>query len=65
MKPKEIEDIPGRFNVTDIDRNDVYLIRSLVEEFCHYFNFDFNKMMSRKFTKMVPTLNRSYERLYL
>jgi len=50
--------------ITDPDKNDMELIRSLVKEFCGYFNFDFDAVMSGKFSKIAPVSYRPYGRLY-
>lgn len=60
----EITNLGKEVEVTNVDRSDVQLIRSLVKEFCGYFSFDFDEVMSRKFTKIVPVSTRPYGRLY-
>lgn len=60
----EITSLGKEVKVMDIDKSDVHLIRSLIKEFCDYFNFNFDEIMSRKFTKIVPVSHRPYGRLY-
>lgn len=60
----KITNLGKEVEVRDIDENDVNLVRSLVKEFCDYFSFDFDEIMNRKFTKIVPVSNRPYGRLY-
>ena len=60
----EITDLGKEVEVMDIDGSDAELIRILVKEFCNYFGFDFDEVMSRKFTKIMPVSYRPYGRLY-
>jgi glutamate synthase domain-containing protein 3 len=60
----EITHLGKEVKVMDIDESDVHLIRSLVNEFCGYFSFDFDEIMSRRFTKIVPVSTRPYGGLY-
>jgi glutamate synthase domain-containing protein 3 len=60
----EITNLGKEVEVTDVDKSDVRFIRSLVKESCGYFSFDFDEIMSRKFTKIVPISNRPYGKLY-
>jgi glutamate synthase domain-containing protein 3 len=42
-----------------VGKRDSRVIESLVREFCGYFGFDFEKVMSTKFRKIVP-VSRSH-----
>lgn len=60
----EINNLGQEVEVMDVDESDTHLIRSLVKEFCGYFGFDFDEIMRRKFTKILPISNRPYGRLF-
>jgi len=60
----EITNLGKEVELTDVNENDLELIRSLVKEFCGHFNLDFDEVMNRKFTKIVPVSHRPYGRLY-
>lgn len=59
-----ITNLGKEVKVMDVDENDMHLIRRLVKEFCDYFSFDFDEIISKKFTKIMPVSNRPYGRLY-
>ena len=50
--------------VMKVGKRDTQLIQSLVAEFCEHFGFDFAKVMSTPFRKIVPVSKRPYEALY-
>jgi glutamate synthase domain-containing protein 3 len=50
--------------VMKIGKRDIQLIESLVAEFCEHFGFDFAKVMSAGFRKIVPVSKRPYGELY-
>jgi glutamate synthase domain-containing protein 3 len=50
--------------VMNVNKGDLDLIQGLVKEFCNYFDFDFNDVMSRKFSKIVPFSHRPYGMIY-
>jgi glutamate synthase domain-containing protein 3 len=45
-------------------KRDLRVIESLVREFCGYFDSDFEKVMDRRFQKILPLSKRPYEKLY-
>jgi len=60
----EITHLGREVKVMNVDKGDLVLIRTLVREFCDYFNFDFDEVMSRKFSKIVPFSHRPYGMIY-
>jgi glutamate synthase domain-containing protein 3 len=44
---------------------DVKLIGGYLKEYCEYFGFDYNKVMSEKFTKLMPLSLRPYGNMYM
>jgi glutamate synthase domain-containing protein 3 len=50
--------------VKEVGKRDARVIESLVREFCGYFGFDFEKVMSKRFFRIVPVSRRPYEKLY-
>jgi len=60
----EISHIGKEVEVKPVDKKDMDLIQSLVKEFCNYFDFNFDKVMQERFTKIVPVSNRPYGGLY-
>ncbi len=47
-----------------VGKRDARVIEGLVHEFCGHFGFDFDKVMSKPFRKIVPVSSRPYEKLY-
>jgi len=47
-----------------VGKRDSRVIEGIVREFCGYFGFDFEKVMSTKFRKIMPVSRRPYETLY-
>jgi glutamate synthase domain-containing protein 3 len=60
----EITHLGKEVKVMDVNKSDLKLIQSLVKEFCGCFNFDFNEVMNRKFSKIVPFSHRPYGSVY-
>jgi glutamate synthase domain-containing protein 3 len=50
--------------VMEVNKSDLKTIRALVSEYCSYFNWDADKIMQGKFTKLVPFSHRPYGRIY-
>lgn len=48
----------------DLDAEDIGLLKRLTEEFCSYFNFDTERILNHKFSKIVPVSHRPYGRIY-
>ncbi len=49
----------------ELNEEDTKLIGSFLKEYCEYFGFDFNEVMSGKFMKLVPLSHRPYGNLYV
>ena len=60
----EITHLGKEVKVMDVTKTDLNHIRSLVTEYCGYFNADFDAIMSGKFVKIVPYSHRPYGRIY-
>jgi glutamate synthase domain-containing protein 3 len=43
---------------------DEKMLKTYLKEYCEYFNFNLNEILSEKFTKLVPTTHRPYGKLY-
>jgi glutamate synthase domain-containing protein 3 len=50
--------------VMEVNKSDLKTIKALVNEYCSYFNWDADKIMQGKFTKLVPFSHRPYGRIY-
>jgi glutamate synthase domain-containing protein 3 len=60
----EITHLGKEVKVMDVNKTDMKRIRSLVKEYCGYFNADFDAIISGKFVKIVPYSHRPYGRIY-
>ena len=60
----EITNLGKEVKVMDVNKADLDQIRSLVKEYCGYFNADSEAIMSGKFVKIVPYSHRPYGRIY-
>ena len=60
----EISNLGKEVKVMDTDEADLEQIRTLVNEYCNYFNADQDAIMTGKFMKIVPNSNRPYGRIY-
>lgn len=60
----EITHLGNEVEVMDVNETDIHLIQNLTKEFCNYFNFDFDKVIGKKFAKIVPVSHRPYGSLY-
>lgn len=49
----------------ELNDEDTKLIGTFLKEYCEYFGFDLNEVMSGKFTKLVPLSHRPYGSLYV
>ena len=49
----------------ETNEDDMKLLGSYLKEYCEYFGFDFNEVMSGKFMKLVPLSNRPYGNMYV
>jgi glutamate synthase domain-containing protein 3 len=50
--------------IMELEKNDIALLKPIIEEFCGYFNFDANKILTGEFKKLIPFSTRPYGRLY-
>ena len=59
-----VRSLPKEVKVINMDKEDIYLICSLAEEFSRNFNLDPKNIVNKRFVKIVPTSYRPYGRLY-
>jgi glutamate synthase domain-containing protein 3 len=50
--------------ITELEKNDIALLKPIIEEFCSYFDLDSNKILTEEFKKLTPLSTRPYGRLY-
>jgi glutamate synthase domain-containing protein 3 len=50
--------------ITELEENDVALLKPIIEEFCSYFNFNIDEVLAGEFKKIVPLSTRPYGKLY-
>ena len=50
--------------IMDVNNNDLTLLKSLVREYCGYFNLKVETVMERKYSKIIPVSHRPYGRIY-
>jgi glutamate synthase domain-containing protein 3 len=50
--------------VADLNENDSLLLRELVGEFAHHFNYNVEEILRYRFTRLFPLCLRPYGRLY-
>jgi glutamate synthase domain-containing protein 3 len=48
----------------ELEKDDMALLKPIIDEFCSYFNFDANKILTEEFKKLIPTSTRPYGRVY-
>jgi glutamate synthase domain-containing protein 3 len=60
----DILDVGEGTRVMKVGKRDSRVIESLVKEYCEHFGVDFEKVMSKKFRKIVPLSKRPYGALY-
>jgi glutamate synthase domain-containing protein 3 len=65
--------IRGRFDeaslgigakTSELDENDKTLLKSLIEEFCSYFDGNSEALVNSEFSKVVPISHRPYGKMY-
>lgn len=49
----------------ELNEEDMKLITEYLQEYCKYFGFDINQVMSRDFIKLIPVSHRPYGNLYV
>jgi glutamate synthase domain-containing protein 3 len=60
----KVKNLGKEVDTVNIEKKDEQTISSLVTEFCEYFKFDVDDIMSREFTKIIPVSSRPYGQLY-
>ena len=60
----ELTHLGKEVGVTDLNEGDYTILRSLVDEFCNYFELDAEKILENKFNKLYPVSSRPYGELY-
>jgi glutamate synthase domain-containing protein 3 len=60
----EILEVCKGTKLMKVGKRDMQVIESLVKEYCEHFGVDFEKVMSAKFSKIVPISKRPYGALY-
>ncbi|MBS7646942.1 hypothetical protein KEJ24_03805 [Candidatus Bathyarchaeota archaeon] len=50
--------------VTEIEKDDVAVLRPIIEEFCNHFNLDVDTIPLKEFKKLIPHSTRPYGKLY-
>ncbi|MFQ6056272.1 MAG: hypothetical protein ACE5J9_10820, partial [Methanosarcinales archaeon] len=51
-------------SVLELDQNDEKELRKHLEDYCKYFDFNIEEIMSEKFIKLLPLSHRPYGNLY-
>jgi glutamate synthase domain-containing protein 3 len=60
----EVEHLGKEVEASDVNEEDMRLIKDLTGEFCKYFGFNFESIMKDNFTKISPVSRRPYGNLY-
>ena len=47
-----------------LNKSDKKILEKLITEFCEDFSLNFNEIMSKEFTKLIPKSSRPYGALY-
>lgn len=58
------EHLSPNIKVTNLDDEDVKELEQYVKRYCKHFDADYDKIMSKKFKKLVPATSRPYANLY-
>lgn len=58
------ENLSPNIKVTNLDAEDAKELEQYVKRYCKHFDADYNKIMSKKFKKLVPATSRPYANLY-
>ncbi|MBN1134543.1 MAG: hypothetical protein JXA38_06480 [Methanosarcinaceae archaeon] len=51
-------------SVFNLDKKDEKILNKYLKEYCDYFGFDFDELMSKPFIKLLPISSRPYGNLY-
>lgn len=57
--------LPKQVCCSDADKDDIAAIRADIEEFCGYFGFDAEMILSSHFFKLTPNSQNPYKQLYV
>jgi glutamate synthase domain-containing protein 3 len=60
----QVAHIGKEVKIIEFGKNDIALLKPIIEEFCSYFNFDTNEILAGEFKKLVPFSTRPYGKLY-
>jgi glutamate synthase domain-containing protein 3 len=60
----EVRHVGEEVAVTELNEEDFKLLKSLVDEFCGYYELDAKKILESKFNKLIPVSSRPYGNLY-
>ncbi len=60
----EVTHLGKEVKVMDVNNNDLTVIQSLVREYCSHFDVNVDKVMERKYSKIVPISHRPYGTVY-
>lgn len=58
------ENLSPNINVTNLDSDDLKELEKYVKRYCRHFDADYDKIMAKKFKKLVPATARPYANLY-
>lgn len=58
------ENLSPNIKVTNLDAEDVKELEQYVKRYCKHFDADYDRIMSKKFKKLVPATSRPYANLY-
>ena len=56
---------PSQVTLKDAGDEDMTEIMPFIENYCNYFNFDINELMSKKFTVITPDSKKPYKQMYV
>ena len=56
--------LPEQVSCREADAEDISEISALIDEFCHHFGYEPEKIKNSKFFVLVPDTNNPYKRLY-
>lgn len=58
------DNLSPNIKITNPDAEDIKELELYVKKYCKYFDADYDKIMSKKFKKLVPATSRPYANLY-
>ena len=60
----EVRHVGEEVAIVNLEEEDQRMLSCLVDEFCSYYELDAEKILERKFNKLIPVSSRPYENLY-